>query len=348
MTDPRRCPQCDSALPADAPDGPCPTCLAAAARAPQAKRPTIKIPARPEAPEPQELAEHFPQLEVLELLGAGGMGYVYKARQRGLDRLIALKLLPPQISRDHNFAERFGREARALARLSHPSIVTIHDSGQAGDLYYFIMEFIDGLSLRQLLHSREQPLEPDEALPIVATVCDALDYAHEEGIVHRDIKPENILLDRKGRVKIADFGLAKLLGPNGGHLSRLTLTSPQQLIGTPHYMAPEQTECPLEVDHRADIYSLGVVLYEMLTGQLPLGRFPLPSELGHGDARVDNIVVHALAKDPQRRFQRVSEIKTAVNSALSGAGAPVLPPTAVTGTVPSPESVAVSATAETM
>ena len=350
MTDPRRCSQCDSALPSDAPQGVCPTCLAAAgspipATPPQPDHPTIKSPARPEAPEPLELAEHFPQLEVLELLGAGGMGYVYKARQRGLDRLVALKLLPPQISRDRNFAERFGREARALARLSHPSIVTIHDSGQAGDLYYFIMEFIDGLSLRQLLHGRDQPLEQDEALPIVATVCDALGYAHEEGIVHRDIKPENILLDRKGRVKIADFGLAKLLGPNGGHLSRLALTSPQQLIGTPHYMAPEQTERPLEVDHRADIYSLGVVLYEMLTGQLPLGRFPLPSELGRGDARMDKIVLHALAKDPKHRYQRASEIKTAVNSVLSGAGAAVLPQTAVTGVA---ESVAVSATADTM
>ena len=221
----------------------------------------------------------------------------------------------------------------------------MRDSGQAGDLYYFIMEFIDGLSLRQLLHGRDQPLEQDEALPIVATVCDALGYAHEEGIVHRDIKPENILLDRKGRVKIADFGLAKLLGPNGGHLSRLALTSPQQLIGTPHYMAPEQTERPLEVDHRADIYSLGVVLYEMLTAQLPLGRFPLPSELGHGDARVDNIVLRALAKDPEHRYQRASEIKTAVNSVLSGAGATVLPQTVVTGVA---ESAAVSATAETM
>ena len=350
MTDPRRCPQCDSALPSDAPHGMCPACLASAgsptpATPPQPDHPTIKSPARPEAPKPQELAEHFPHLEILELLGAGGMGYVYKARQRGLDRLVALKLLPPQISRDRNFAERFGREARALARLSHPGIVTIHDSGRAGDLYYFIMEFIDGLSLRQLLHGRDQPLEQDEALPIVATICDALGYAHEEGIVHRDIKPENILLDRKGRVKIADFGLAKLLGPNGGQLSRLALTSPQQLIGTPHYMAPEQTERPLEVDHRADIYSLGVVLYEMLTGQLPLGRFLLPSELGHGDARVDNIVLHALAKDPQHRYQRASEIKTAVNSLLSGAGEAVLPQTAVTGVA---ESVAVSATAETM
>jgi len=152
----------------------------------------------------------------------------------------------------------------------------------------------------------------------VGSVCDALEYAHEEGIVHRDIKPENILLDMKGRVKIADFGLAKLLGADVGSKTSLTLASPHRMLGTPHYMAPEQTERPLEVDHRADIYSLGVVFYEMLTGELPLGRFPLPSERGHGDPVLDRIVVRALEKDPGRRFQRASDIKTAVASAVAG------------------------------
>ncbi|MHC4422949.1 MAG: serine/threonine protein kinase, partial [Planctomycetota bacterium] len=140
---------------------------------------------------------------------------------------------------------------------------------------------------------------------------------------------ENILLDMKGRVKIADFGLAKLLGADAGSKTSLTLASPHRMLGTPHYMAPEQTERPLEVDHRADIYSLGVVFYEMLTGELPLGRFPLPSERGHGDPVLDRIVVRALEKDPGRRFQRASDIKTAVASAV--AGSPPVAPAAGSG-----------------
>ena len=226
-------------------------------------------------PEPRELARHFPQLEILELLGSGGMGAVYQARQPALDRLVALKILPPGVAHDPSFAERFTREARVLARLSHQHIVIVHDFGWAGDLYYFIMEFVDGMNLRQLIAAGR--LEPSAALAIVPQICEALQYAHDEGIVHRDIKPENILIDKKGRVKIADFGLAKLLhrGAEGEPASPRpwTLTGSRQVMGTPHYMAPEQMERPLAVDHRADIYSLGVVFYEMLTGELPLGRF---------------------------------------------------------------------------
>ncbi len=203
----------------------------------------------------------------------------------------------------------------------------VHDSGQAGGHYYFIMEYVDGLNLRELLGRSDGRVESEQALQIVGSVCDALEYAHEEGVVHRDIKPENILLDMKGRVKIADFGLAKLLGGDGGSKTSLTLASPHRMLGTPHYMAPEQTERPLEVDHRADIYSLGVVFYEMLTGELPLGRFPLPSERGYGDPVLDSIVVRALEKDPGRRFQRASDLRTAVASAVAGTS-PVAPPVA--------------------
>ena len=284
---------------------------------PQSARDTLRGPESPGPPSPQELAGHFPQLDILDLLGQGGMGYVYKARQKGLNRLVALKLLPQEVSTDRNFAERFAREARALARLSHPGIVMVHDSGQVGGHYYFIMEYVDGLNLRELLGRSDGRVESEQAVQIVGSVCDALEYAHDEGVVHRDIKPENILLDMKGRVKIADFGLAKLLGADAGSKTSLTLASPQRMLGTPHYMAPEQTERPLEVDHRADIYSLGVVFYEMLTGELPLGRFPLPSERGHVDPVLDRIVVRALEKDPGRRFQRASDIKTAVASAVA-------------------------------
>jgi predicted Ser/Thr protein kinase len=264
-------------------------------------------------PEPAELAARFPQLEILELLGQGGMGAVYKARQTALDRLAALKILPPLVGDDPAFAERFTREARALARLNHPHIVSVYDFGKTEDgLFYFVMEFVDGTDLRHVIRSGE--VSPKEALAIVPQICEALQYAHEEGIVHRDIKPENVLLDRKGRVKIADFGLAKLLDRPP---TVYTLTDPQQKVGTPHYMAPEQVERPHEVDHRADIYSLGVVFYEMLTGELPLGRFQPPSQKVHVDVRLDEVVLKTLEKEPQRRYQHASEVKTDVETISS-------------------------------
>src|SRR5262249_33439919 len=155
-------------------------------------------------------------------------------------------------------------------------------------LYYLLMEFVDGVNLRQLIRTGKLP--PQEALKIVPQVCEALQFAHDEGVVHRDIKPENILLDKKGRVKIADFGIAKMLGRKP---AEYTLTGPWQVVGTLHYMAPEQMEKPLTVDHRADIYSLGVVFYEMLTGELPLGRFVPPSQKVQVDIRLDEVVLHA-------------------------------------------------------
>ena len=232
------------------------------------------------------------------------MGAVYKARQRGLNRVVALKILPPQVSGVPGFAERFAREAQALARLSHPNIVTIIDLGQSDSLYYFLMEFVDGLNLRQMLQA--QRMTPRDVLGMMPQICEALEYAHGEGIIHRDIKPENILLDAQGRVKIADFGISKILGP-GAHA--LKLTQPDQVVGTMHYMAPEQFEKPLEADHRADLYSLGVVLYEMLTGELPLGHFELPSKKAAVDSRLDELVLHALERNPNRRYQQASEIR---------------------------------------
>jgi predicted Ser/Thr protein kinase len=262
-------------------------------------------------PNPEELARYFPHLEILELLGQGGMGAVYKARQSGLDRLVALKILPFEAGQDPAFTERFGREARALARLNHPNIVSVYDFGQVGGLYYFIMEYVDGVNLRQLLLQGQ--LQPAQALQIVPQICEALQFAHEEGVVHRDIKPENILLDRKGRVKIADFGLAKLLGrSNDSHL-----TGPYQVMGTMHYMAPEQVDNPLQVDHRADIYSLGVVFYEMLTGKLPLGRFAAPSQSVKVDVRLDDVVLKTLEREPERRYQHASDVKTQIET-ISG------------------------------
>jgi len=262
----------------------------------------------------KELARCFPRLEIIELLGSGGMGVVYKARQPQLDRLVALKILPSGVASDPEFAERFAREARALAKLSHPNIVGIHDFGQSEGIYYFVMEYVEGVTLRDMERAGE--LSPAEALSIVPRICDALQYAHDEGVVHRDIKPENILLDRKGRVKIADFGLAKLLGKAA---TDLTLTRDDVAMGTPRYMAPEQMEKPLSVDHRADIYSLGVVFYEMLTGELPMGRFAPPSRKVHVDVRLDEVVLKTLEKEPALRYQHAGDIKSDVEGLSSPA-----------------------------
>ncbi len=283
----------------------CPKCLEA--RATDAAAPPRSFGFSP--PHPTALTSLFPQLEIFGLLGAGGMGAVYKARQRGLDRLVALKILPPQMAQDPTFAERFAREARTLARLNHPNIVTIFDLGQSGQLYYFLMELVDGVNLRQMLQSHQ--LTPRDTLNLMPQICEALEFAHDEGIVHRDIKPENILIDKKGRVKIADFGLSKLLGTA---TQGAQLTQPNQVLGTMHYMAPEQFESPLEVDHRADIYSLGVVFYEMLTGELPLGRFALPSQKAAVDKRLDELVLRTLEREPKHRCQRASELRMQVEA----------------------------------
>lgn len=276
------------------------------------------------APPPYVVAVHFPQLDDLEIVGQGGMGAVYKARQKGLDRMVALKILPPAEDSESRFAERFSREAKALARLDHPNIVTVHDSGKAGDLYYLMMEYVDGMNLRQMMESGK--LEPEQALAIIPPICDALQYAHDEGVMHRDIKPENILIDRRGRVKIADFGLAKLTTGRATDYTMTALTAPQQVMGTLHYMAPEQFERPADVDHRADIYALGVVLYELLTGELPLGRFPLPSEKSDSDPRLDEVVIRSLEKEPDRRYQRVEEVKTDIEMVTGNGVAPPVAP----------------------
>ena len=257
----------------------------------------------------EDARTHFPELEVLELLGQGGMGVVYKARQRTLDRLVALKILPTDLSTDPLFAERFQREARALARLQHPHIVGVYEVGEREGLHFLLLEYVDGVNLRQLMAMNS--VSPSEALGIVPQICEALHYAHEQGVVHRDIKPENVLLDRKGRVKVADFGLAKLVarGP-----ADMTLTGTGQVMGTLHYMAPEQYKTPGDVDHRADIFSLGVVFYEMLTGELPVGRFQKPTEGLDIDQRLDEIVMRALERERELRYQSADDVKTEVGS----------------------------------
>ncbi len=306
------CPRCGTALLPSAPEGLCPRCLGALNFATETVLPGEEKTAAQRPLTPEQLAVHFPQLEIIECLGRGGMGVVYRARQKSLNRMVALKLLAPERVQDAKFAERFTHEAQALAKLSHPNIVTIHDFGEAGGFFFLLMEFVDGVNLRQLLRSRK--LTPEEALAIVPPLCDALQYAHERGIVHRDIKPENLLLDKDGRIKIADFGIAKMLGDVGdsAHASNESHATHASTVGTPGYMAPEQASAPQTVDARADIYSLGVVFYEMLTGELPGAKLQPPSKKVQIDVRLDEIVLRALEQTPERRYQTAADMRTQV------------------------------------
>jgi serine/threonine protein kinase len=244
-----------------------------------------------------------PELEILEPLGQGGMAVVYKARQPKLDRLVALKLIRAESADDPAFAARFSREARAMARMNHPHIVMIHDFGETSGLFYLVMELVEGIDLRRRL--RRGPLELKPALLIALQVCDALEYAHERGVIHRDIKPENILLDPIRGARVADFGIARLIEAGG----EFGLTATQHLLGTPHYIAPESLERPRDIDCRADIFSLGVVLYEMLTGELPLGRYELPSEVVGTDEELDEIVQKAMARKRSDRYDSVAALR---------------------------------------
>jgi len=301
----KTCPKCKAVISADAPGGLCPHCLLQFV-AMSTGGTDFPVDDR-SPPDIEAIRVAFPQLEILELIGQGGMGVVYSARQPKLDRIVALKILPLRLAREPLFAERFEREGRLLARLNHPNIVGVYDFGQTDGLYYLIMEYVDGVNLRQAFASAR--FTPQQALSVIPKICEALQFAHDEGVLHRDIKPENILLDTKGRVKIADFGIAKFSGVD----DKTGLTATGATIGTPHYMAPEQVEQPANVDHRADIYSLGVVFYEMLTGELPLGRFSAPSERAKSlDTRIDNVVMRALEKDRERRQQSANEVRTQV------------------------------------
>ncbi len=332
-----KCPSCGTPLPSGVLTGLCPACLlkmgAQVDTVTDAKQPAFN------PPSVSELAPLFPQLEILELIGKGGMGAVYKARQKQLDRVVALKILPPGIGDDPAFAERFAREAKALAKLNHPGIVTLYEFGIAPSprpstfdprqsAYFFLMEFVDGVNLRQLLHAGR--VSAREALAIVPQICDALQFAHDQGIVHRDIKPENILLDRRGRVKVADFGLAKIVGydapltpslsPSDGERvaqpgeGSPVLTDAGKVMGTPQYMSPEQIQAPGEVDHRADIYALGVVFYQMLTGELPGKKLEAPSNKVSIDVRLDEVVLRALEQKPELRYQQASVLKTQIET----------------------------------
>jgi len=302
------CPECGAPVAAGTRAGVCARCVMSMAMEPMAN--TLQSPAI------DQLADAFPQYEIEAELGRGGMGAVYRARHRKLDRKVAIKVLLPEHD-GPEFAERFEREARALAKLDHPNIVGVQDIGEAGGLYYLVMDYVDGADLRRLINDGE--LAVKDALTWVPQICDALQYAHDHGVVHRDIKPENVLVDQDGQVRIADFGLAKVLTREG---QDVTLTRTQQGLGTPHYMAPEQVASAGEVDHRADIYSLGVMLYELLTGELPIGRFQPPSRKSEAAKELDDVVMKSLESDPARRYQSAREVKEQIRGVPERAAMP--------------------------
>jgi hypothetical protein len=248
---------------------------------------------------------------LIERIGAGGMGTVYRARADGAD--VAVKVLRPGLGADRAaMLVRFAREAEAMRRLEHPRVVRFLDHGEVGDIAYIVTELVEGRDLAAQLAAGRMSLA--EIVDVFGQMCDGVSAAHAAGIVHRDLKPANILVGKDG-VKVADFGLAQL----GADVTVPTLTRTDVAMGTFHYLAPEQRKDARNVDHRADVWALGVILYEMLTGELPLGSFAPPSMTGPAgcDRRADAIVRRALAPDPAERYATVDELARAVRALAS-------------------------------
>ncbi len=281
-----------------------------------AAAPHGQAPAPPRAPnKPQRGAQNdlvpgtrLDGYEIGQTLGSGAMGTVYRARQLSLDRTVALKVMSADLVSQDEFILRFRREAAALATLSHANVVSIIDRGHVDNNWYFVMEYVDGPTLRRVLSQGR--LQLDQLLDLALQIGRGLDYAHGKGVVHRDLKPENILLADTGPEgyvpKICDFGLADLLYSDR---SFVNLTGSRISMGTVNYMAPEQRQDAGRVDQRADVFSYGVMLYEMLCGELPLGRFPEPSQKNRAiDRRLDAVILRALEIDARRRYPRVRPI----------------------------------------
>ncbi len=294
------CPQCASI---HSPDGNCPVCLLNLAIGYQGADLTHDTPESID-----QLSTQFPQYRIQRVIGRGGMGTIYQAKQVSLDRDVALKVIDRSICSDASFQDRFEREAKALAILNHPNIVTVYDYGRTADgLAYLVMEFVHGLNLREAMQA--MPIDVPSAIRIIRELSEALRFAHSKGIIHRDIKPENVLLSDGDQVKLADFGIAKILNQR----DERKITATRQILGTAHYLAPEQWESPNDVDHRIDIYALGVMLYELLTQQLPIGNFEPPSHINpHVDPSLDEVVMKAMHRRPSARYPTVEAFQAAL------------------------------------
>ncbi len=236
-------------------------------------------------------------------IGQGGIASIYKARQESLNREVAIKVLSTQLTDDPDIVRRFERESMVVAKLVHPNIVHIIDKGKTGSRYYFVMDYIDGTSLREVIDADKISLK--NKFDMIVQVCKALDYAHKNGVIHRDIKPANILIDRQGNALVADFGIAQIVGT-----PETEMTSSDIIMGTLSYMSPEQKISSTNVDQTTDIYALGIIIYEILCDKKPQGRFKLPSEIKPDlGTEYDTIITKCLAQDPHERYQTAVELK---------------------------------------
>ncbi len=261
-----------------------------------------------EAPDIEEVSLLFHAYDVHALIACGGMGAVYQVTQRSLDRVAAIKILPREFSTDKEFRKGFESEAKAMAKLNHPNLIGVYDFGEADGMLYIIMEYVDGKSLYHSAHG--QVVDPSEALRIVSQVCSGLDHAHTYGILHRDIKPSNILLDSKINPKIGDFGLARALESK--------IEEGEQIYGTPGYTAPEVLQPPYSFDQRADVFSVGVMLCELLTGKLPEADPRPVSQLCKCNPRLDAVIRKAMNPNPELRYSTASELATELDKISSG------------------------------
>jgi serine/threonine protein kinase len=276
------------------------------------------------APEIKELAPLFPGYDFEILIATGGMGAVYRAVQKSLERTVAIKILPQEFTKDEAFCAGFEAEAKAMARLNHPNLIGVYDFGEVRGMLYIIMEYVPGKSLFHSSHGKA--IDPIEVIRLLTGVCNGLAHAHENGILHRDIKPSNILLDLNAEPKIGDFGLARPI--------ERKVEDGEEIFGTPHYTAPEVVHSPNSVDYRADIFSVGVMLHELLTGSLPADDPRPASAIAHCDPRFDVIIRKATNPLPAARYASASEITSDLNAIAISAGPRVLR----TAAVPAPAS----------
>jgi serine/threonine protein kinase len=250
------------------------------------------------APEPASLAPLFPGYVIESLIAVGGMGAVYRAIQKSLDRTVAIKILPQEFTKDAAFCAGFEAEAKAMARLNHPNLIGVYDFGKVNEMLFIVMEYVPGKSLFHSSHGVS--IEPAEVVRLVTGICSGLAHAHDNGIIHRDIKPSNVLLDLNANPKIGDFGLAQPIGE--------TAQDNEEIYGTPHYTAPEVVHSPRSVGHRADLFSVGVILHELLTGQLPANDPRPASMISKCDLRFDAIIRRATNPIPELRYGSVTEL----------------------------------------
>lgn len=258
-----------------------------------------------EAPAVEEVSRLFPAYDVQSIIACGGMGAVYYATQLSLDRVVAIKILPREFSQDQTFRDNFESEAKAMAKLNHPNLIGVYDFGEMDGMFFIVMEYVPGQSLYH--HSHGHALDKAEAVRLIIDICSGLAHAHEFGILHRDIKPSNILLDAHMNPKVGDFGLAQAMGKS--------VEDGEQIYGTPGYTAPEVIEPPHTFDQRADVFSIGIMLQELLTGRPPNPEKLIDEAFAISNPRISSVIRQAIDPDPKYRTKSVNEFVEALQKA---------------------------------